>query len=233
MNTDAGNYFFNDLVLQLIKENTQMNKRLIPFLFVVLLLSACAGANPSTVEPASTKPPVVPFFLLPVDQVILHSASYTITVKNPARALTDLQRAVEEAGGYVSSASSWSGDGSGSYASLSAKVPPEALAALSTAVDKIADEIQSQSAYVQNVTEDILKLQRRHHDLTQAQEEILLLLVNKQSLDQLSTYGVIRELLDTELKSVEGQLESYEQQSRLATLDVTINQPTSVYAPIE
>jgi hypothetical protein len=144
-----------------------------------------------------------------------------------------LQRAVEEAGGFVSSASSWSGEGSASYASLSAKVPPESLSALSEVVEKIADKVQNQSVYVQDVTSEVLKLQRRHHDLTQAQDEIILFLINKQKLDKLSTYGILDELLITELKSVEGQLESYEQQSKLGTFDVTINQPTSLVAPIE
>jgi len=212
-----------------------MNKRLIQFLLIVFLLSACAGTNNSSVDPAQhiTEAPVVPSFLLPVERVILHSASYTITVRNPARALSDLQRAVEEAGGYVNSASSWSGEGSGSYASLSAKVPPESLPTLSEALERIADEIQNQSVYVQDVTSDILKLQRRHHDLTRAQGELLWFLISKQDLDRLSTFGILQELLDTELKSVESQLESYEQQSRLGTFDVTINQPASTYAPIE
>ena len=215
-----------------------MNKHLIRFLFVALLLAAsagCAGNNNSNVDPAPPvdETPVVPTFLLPVDRVILHAASYTIIDRNPTRALTDLQRAVEDAGGFVSSASSWSGEGSGSYASLSAKVPPESLSALSEAMNRIADQVQNQSVYVQDVTSDILQLQRQHHDLTEAQDQILLILVSTKDPDRFSTYGILRELLDTELESVESQLESYEQQARLGTFDVTINQPSSRVAPIE
>jgi hypothetical protein len=215
-----------------------MNKHLIQFLFVALLLAASAGCaenNNSNVDPAPPvdETPVVPTFLFPVDRVILHSASYTIIDRNPSRALSDLQRAVEESGGYVDSASSWSGEGSASYASLSATVPPESLSALSEAISKIADQIQNQSVYVQDVTSEILKLQRRHHDLTQAQDQILLTLVSTKDPDRFSTYGILRELLDTELESVESQLESYEQQARLGTFDVTINQPASLIAPIE
>ena len=211
-----------------------MNKHLIQLMFVALFLSACAETNNSNLDPAQpVETPAVPSFLLPVDSVILHSASYTIIVRNPTRALTDLQRAVEEAGGFVNSASSWAGDGSGSYASLSAKVPPESLSALSEVVDRIANQVQSQSAYVQDVTSDILQLQRRHHDLTRAQAEILLVLVNRQDRDRFSSYGILRELLDTELESVESQLESYEQQARTGTFDVTLNQPASRVAPIK
>lgn len=133
----------------------------------------------------------------------------------------------------MNSASSWSGEGSASYASLSAKVPPEAFPALSEAVDRIADKIQNQNTYFQDVTSDVFKLQQRHHDLTEAQDQILLLLVSNKDSQKFSTYSILSELLDTELKSVESQLESYEQQAKLGTFDVTINQPSSLLTPIE
>lgn len=212
-----------------------MNRRLIHFLFVALLLSACSGTNYSSAIPTlpSKATPEVPSFLLPVGRVTVHSASYTITVRNPAQALSELQRAVETAGGYVDSASSWSGEESGSYASLSAQVPPDALPTMSDAVNKLAGQVQNQSLYVQDVTAEILQLQQRYHDLTRAQDQVLLYLIGAKDLDRLSTYGILQELLDKELKSVESQLDSYEKQSRLASLDVTINQPASLNVPIE
>ena len=211
-----------------------MNKRLIHFLLVALPLSACTGTTSSSAAPTPpiTATPEVPSFLLPVARVTIHSASYTITARNPAQALLELQRAVEKAGGYVDS-SSWSGEGSGSYASLSAQVPPDALPALSEAVNRLAGQVPNQSVYVQDVTSEILQLQQRHHDLTQAQDQILLFLVNAKALDRLSTYGILQELLVQELKAVESQLDSYEKQSRLASLDITINQPESLNMPIE
>ena len=211
-----------------------MNKRLVQFVLIALLLSACAGKNTSSLDPAKlpNDTPVVPAYLLLVDRVIVHSASYTIIVKNPSRALTDLQQAVEKAGGFVSSASAYSVDGSSSYASLSAKVPPEALPMLSAALQKIADQVQNQSVYVQDVTADVHRLQQRHADLTHAQNELFLFLLNSKDLDRFSTFGILQELLDTELKSVESQLESYEQQSKLGSFDVTINQPSAVYPSV-
>jgi uncharacterized protein DUF4349 len=216
-----------------------MNKRLIQSLLVVLLLTLSAGCTGSDNAKVNPNPPAtetpVPSFLLPVDRVILHSANYTITVKNPARALTDLQHAVEAAGGYVSSASSYSSEGSGGYASLNAKVPPEALPALSAAIDKLAEQVQSQNASVQDVTSDMLTLQQRYQDLAYARDELLWFLINDKDMDKLSTFGTLQELLTTELKSVADQLQSYEQQSKLSSLDITINQAGSVNppAPIE
>ena len=211
-----------------------MNKRLVQFAAIVLLLSACGVKSTSSADPANLPPatPVVPSYLLFVDQVIVHSANYTIIVKNPAQALTDLEQAVEKAGGFVSSASAYSGDGSSSYASLSAKVPPESLPMLSAALNKIADQVQNQSIYVQDVTADVHRLQKRHADLTHARDELLLFLLNSKDLDRFSTFGILQELLDTELKSVESQLESQELQSKLGSFDVTINQPSAVYPPV-
>jgi hypothetical protein len=212
-----------------------MNRQLIHFLFVALLLSACTGTTSSSTVPTPpiTATPELPSFLLPVGRVTVHSASYTIIARNPAQALVELQQAVEKAGGYVDSASSWAGEGSGSYASLSAHVPPDALPALSEAVNRLAGQVQNQNIYVQDVTSEILQLQRRHYDLTQAQDQILLFLVSTKDLDRLSTYGILQELLDQELKAVESQLDNYEKQSRLASLDITINQPQSLNVPIE
>jgi len=208
-----------------------MKKLSVLFLFVILLLAACAERNKPT--PPITPTPAVPSFLLPMDRVILRSASYTIVTKNPARTLTELQKTVEKAGGYLSSASSYSAAGSSNYASLSAKVPPEALPALGEAIDKMADPIQNRSVSVQDVTSDVLNLQQRYHDLTNAREELLWFLINDKDLDKFSTFGILQELLDTELKSVESQLVSYEQQSKLASFDITINQPASQALPVE
>jgi hypothetical protein len=208
-----------------------MKKQSIQFLFVALLLTACSGTN-ATAQPVSPTP-VMPSFLLPMDGVILHSASYTIIAKNPARTLADLQKAVEQAGGYVSSASSYGGEGSGNYASLSAKVPPEALSALGDKIDKLADQVQNRNVYVQDVTAEILRLQQRHDDLARAQDDILSFLISQKDLDKVSSYGILHELLDNELKSVESQLASYQQQSKLASFDVTINQTASPVLPIE
>ncbi|HXD10126.1 MAG TPA: hypothetical protein VN653_08695, partial [Anaerolineales bacterium] len=60
-----------------------MNKRLIQFVFAVLLLTACTGKADSSVDPARrpTETPIIPSFLLPVERVIVRSASYTIIAR--------------------------------------------------------------------------------------------------------------------------------------------------------
>jgi hypothetical protein len=212
-----------------------MNKRPIQFLFLALLLVACARPDRTNVEPARrpTPTPGAPATVSPGKRVILHSASYTLIAADPAGALSALQRAVERADGYVTSASSWSGDGSNSYASLSAKVPPESLPALNEALMSLSDQIQSQSVYVQDVTAEIVKLRERRDELTQAQDEVGSLLTGKRDRGGLASYRILIELLDTELQYVEGQLDSYDEQSRMASFDVSINQPASLPAPLE
>jgi uncharacterized protein YukE len=210
-----------------------MNKRPIQFVFLALLLVACAQPDRAGVEPARRPTHTPAATEPPGERVILHSASYTIIATDPARALSEMQQAVERAGGYVTSASSWTGDGSSSYASLSARVPPEALPALNEALVQIADQIQSQSAYIQDVTAEIAKLRERRQELTQAQDAVRSMLTGKSDRRGLDSYSILIELLDTELGYVEGQLDSYDEQSTLASFDVSINQPASVPALLE
>src|SRR6185436_3713881 len=98
----GGNHSFKGRVVQVCspKENIHMNKRLIQFVFAVLLHTACTGKADSSADPARrpTETPIIPSFLLPVERVIVRSASYTIIARDPTQALLNLQRAVEKAG---------------------------------------------------------------------------------------------------------------------------------------
>jgi len=216
-----------------------MKKSAIQFLFLAFLLSACGPKVSSSVNPVQTPPTPdptensAPSFLFPVERIIIQSANYTIIVEHPDRAVFDLQQAVEKAGGYVVSASSWSGEDSTAYSSLSARIAPESLPALREAVIKIADQVQSQSIYMQDITSEYHELQQRHEDLVRAQDQTwqFMAQTNDHRLD--STFRILRELLDNDLENVEYQLKSYEQQARLATFDVTINQPAPVTVIIE
>lgn len=212
-----------------------MNRRLPQFLIFIILLAACVPISRSSLEPVETPDPTpsVPSFFLPGERVIVHSASYSIIVRDPARALAELRRAVEQAGGYVTNASTWSGEGSSSSASLSAKVPPRALVGLGEAVERIADEVQSGSTYVQDVTSEVLKLQTRRRELTRAQDHLFSWLAQSRSPDTDTTYRILTGLLDNELRNVESQLDSYVQQSDLASFDVSLYEPEAVSVIIE
>ena len=212
-----------------------MKRRPSQILFVFLLLAACAPTSRSSLEPVEpvSPTPAVPSFLLPGERVIVHSASYSITVRDPARALAELRRAVEQAGGYVTNASTWSGEGSSSSASLSAKVPPGALTGLGEAVERIADEVQSGSTYVQDVTSEVLKLQTRRRELTRAQEHLFSWLAQTRDPEADTTYRILSGLLENELYNVESQLDSYAGQSDLASFDVSLYQPEAVSVIIE
>ena len=62
--------------------------------------------------------------------MIIRSSSMSLTVDDPVKALSALEAAIQEAGGFVVSASYYSSGDSGGYSNLSAKVPPEALVSL-------------------------------------------------------------------------------------------------------
>jgi len=140
---------------------------------------------------------------------------------------------VEQAGGFVVSASSWSSPGSPAYSSLSARVPPESLSVLRRAALEIAEEVQSDSLYTQDVTSDYRLLHKRLQDLTQAQDQIWWLLIQTDDPKLASTFTILRDLLQTERSSVESQLLYYDQQAAFASFDITLNQPPYPLTPTE
>jgi hypothetical protein len=203
-----------------------------------LLLAACS-AGPLPTAAAHVDSPEhflldpTPTALPPSQRIIIRTVSLSLLVEDTAAALTELQQAVEDAGGFVVSASSWSSPDSPGYSSLSARVPPEALSALRRAALEGADQVQSDSMYSQDATSQYRLLHKRLQDLIQAQEHIWTLLVESRDPRQATSLTMVRDLLQSERTSVEGQLASYDEQSTLASFDVTFNQPAAIFAPQE
>ena len=109
---------------------------------------------------------------------------------------------------------------------MSARVPAESLAAVRAAVVEAADSVQYQSYYVNDVSSDYQNLLERQADLIAAQDRVWSLTAGPNDSGANATYRIVRELLDAELKNVEGQLDSYRQQAAMASLDISMNQPT-------
>lgn len=201
-------------------------------IMLVLFAAACVPVVNSSVESGGPTPGV-PSILLPGERIVMQSASYSITVMDPARSLAELQQAVEQAGGIVTSASTWSGEGSSYSASLSAKVPPEALIGLGEVVRRMALEVQNGSTYIQDVTPEVRTLEQRQRELIRAQEQLFAWMKESRSRDTQATYTILSRLLENELTSVESQLNSYAGQADMASFDVSIYQPEAVSAIIE
>ena len=215
-----------------------MNVRRGSLIPLLLVLAACSPAVATEVVPSQippTPPPVSPTptpTAVSEQPIILQSASLSMIAADPVEASAALQALILEAGGYVVSSSSWSSTGSG-YASLSARVPPEALASLRRAAVEAADQIQSDSMYSQDVSLEYGLLLERAAGLEHADELLQRLLSQAGEPESLSSYMLLRELLIQEQKNVESQIQNYRSRMSMASLDVSWSQAALTPMPIE
>lgn len=156
------------------------------------------------------------------DRVVITSSSLSFQVDDPPATLAELQVLVEEAGGFVSSASSWS-DPQNSYASLSAKVPPAALAGLRRATIELASGVQNNSSYSQDVTFEVQSLRERLSQIDEAEDRLLAVLLTSGDASLAKSYVLIAQLFQQERQNAESQLENYLESSTLSSFDVTLN----------
>jgi hypothetical protein len=207
-------------------------------LWLVLLTGAAVGACgrlPDTAIPANTPAPLstsVPTSTrLPLifpDRIVITSSSLSIVVDDPTATLAELQALVEEAGGFVSSGSSWS-DPQTAYASLSAKVPPAVLTGLRREALQLASGVQSNSTYSQDVTSEVQSLRERLTLIDESENRLLEVLLGSSDASLAKSYVLIAQLFQQERQSAESQLQNYLESSTLSSFDVTINgQPTSL-----
>jgi hypothetical protein len=200
-----------------------------PFLLaaVALAATACvrlpAATPPPTDTPPSASTPTATRVPLDLpEQVIVTSSSLSLIVDDPTTALADLEALVADAGGYVSSASSWS-DTQNGYASLSAEVPPEALPGLRVAAIDLALRVSSNSVYSQDVTSEVAALQERLALIDESEERLLQILLGSEDPALAKAYVMIAALFEQERENTRRQLEGYQEQAGLSSFDVTLN----------
>jgi hypothetical protein len=153
---------------------------------------------------------------------VITSSSLSFLVEDPAATLAELEVLVEEAGGFVSSASSWS-DTQTAYASLSAKVPPAALADLRRAAIELASGVQGNSTYSQDVTSEVESLRDRLALIDQSEDRLLEILLGSSDASLAKSYVLIAQLFQQERQNAGSQLDNYMESSTLSSFDVTLN----------
>lgn len=215
------------------------NRAAIPLLLILSVLSACTpsvGQPPLpslTPSPGSGPGEAIPFPPTPTSLPgerprIVHSASLSLTVEDPSTALSLLQEAIVDAGGFVASASSWSSPGSTPYASLSAKVPPDALPEVRRAAIGLALQLQSDSLYSQDVTLESLQLQDRLQAISMAENHLWMLLLQTTDPQLARSLTILRELIGDEKESIQYQLTDLERRAEFASFDVSLNSPPAL-----
>jgi len=176
-------------------------------------------ARSPTVSPTPTRPALV-FH----DRVVITSSSLSLVVDDPAASLATLEALVEDAGGFVSSASSWS-DPQTAYSSLSAKVPPAALPELRRSAIELASNVQSNSTYSQDVTSEVQSLRDRLSLIDESENRLLEILLGTSDASLAKSFVLVAQLFQQERQNAESQLSNYLDSSILSSFDVSMNRP--------
>jgi hypothetical protein len=180
------------------------------------------GEAPSP-SPLPTSSPTQAPISIP-DRIVITGSSLSLTVDDPAASLARLEALVAEAGGFVSSASSWSDPQSG-YASLSARVPPESLAELRRKAIALASGVTNSSMYSQNVTVEAQALRDRLALIDASEAHLLDALLGTKDPDLAQAYVLVAGLFQQERQNARNQLRSYLDSSAMASFDVSLNMP--------
>jgi len=211
-------------------------KHLVALALAACLLASCRPADlaattatPTPFSPeitvgceSCTPAPVGPWI---GRRLIFQSASLSLTVDDPLRALAQIEGAVAEMGGVVLSSSSWSSPGSPTSASLSARIPPEALIKLRRLVTGLASQVQNDNVYSQDATQDYLRLRQRLGELTLAETQLLEIITRGADRQAARSLMIACQMVAQERANIEAQIADYDGQAGLASFDVSLNGP--------
>lgn len=219
-----------------------MNRWRLTFVPLVLALAACGVVRTATPPPSPTlsaqnapatiSPATVPTPATSEGPVMLQSASMSLIAADPVGSAAALQEMVLQAGGFVASSSSWSSPDGSSYASLSARVPPDRLAALSRSAVEGAIQVQSNSMYAQDVSADFQRLLQRAADLERAEADLGRFFADGRSPVDVTSLMLLNELLRQERNNIESQIQSYQGRMVLASLDISWSMNAATPTPL-
>jgi Domain of unknown function (DUF4349) len=203
-----------------------MNTRLPIALAAFVLVSSCVSVpRTSLASPAARSTAPASTSHLPLtSRHVAHSMSLSLIVEDPVMALSRMQGAVLEAGGFVLSSSSWSSPGSPAYSNLSARVPAGSLFDLQRVALEMSLQVQSNSTYGQDVTFESIQLQQRLEAVTRAEDQLWRLAGEEGDPQHRSSYSLIHDLLEREKADLERQLADTTDRVAFAAFDVTLNQ---------
>jgi len=208
-----------------------MNKAILSLLMAAVLFGGCVAppagletlATGSPTPAAATRAPSAATTSGPATlqgRVVLRSTNLSLIVEDPAEAMGELERRIEEAGGYVTSASA-SASPEGGYANLSARIPLDSMTRLRLAARESALQIQYDSTYSQDVTVEYEDLVERKHRLDEAEEAVWILVTETTDRQRVSSFQLLLDLIRQEALNIDGQLDYYYDSASLATLDIS------------
>jgi hypothetical protein len=195
---------------------------------ILILLTACLLSAGCVTFAARTPTPNVPAGSR--SEMVIRSSSMNLLVEDPIASLSELERRVQEIGGYVNWSSSQSGN-----ASLNARVPSERLSDIRLAARELGLDIMSDNAYNTDVSDEYQAVVERLDQLELAEDEIEGMLASAKDLERIASFQLALQLLSQEKKTVAYQVRDFEDRVRMGTVDFFLSStaPTPFLGPFE
>ena len=173
------------------------------------------------------------------ERLVIKTAYMRVSVADPEVAMQSVTQLAKGLGGFVvSSESSSTGQGAGSYknASISIRIPTAKLDEAMEAIRKLAahgkDGILSESVSGEDVTSDYVDSQSRLRNLEAAEKQLTTLMENTTDLEQ--TMAVFRELTRTreQIEVIQGHIKYLKESASMSLISATFVAEASL-KPIE
>ncbi|MCJ7550234.1 MAG: DUF4349 domain-containing protein [Anaerolineae bacterium] len=188
------------------------------------------GAMPAAPEPGAINANAAMADV--VDRMIIYTGELSLVVKDTDVAQAEAISLAEEAGGYVSNASSYAYDGGLRRINLTLRVPAEAFSDTMAALRDLALEVTQDSIGSEDVTQEYVDLESRLKALEVKAERLEELM--DEAEDTEAVLAIYEELSETQIQIEEtkGRMQYLERRSGMATITVYLT-PDELSQPIE
>lgn len=152
---------------------------------------------------------------------VIRNGSMELTVESVPGAFDQVRGVVEQAEGYVAG-SSIAGRDESQYARLTLRIPAERFDQVVADLRNLAIEVDSVSTSSQDVTEEYTDLEASLRNLRAVEEQYLTLLGETQEIGEILQVQDRLNSVRYEIERVQGRLNLLENQTSLATLEVSL-----------
>lgn len=173
----------------------------------------------------------------PQERIVIKNADLSIVVDDPAASIDTISALADEMGGFVVSSNLYQTQlASGievPQANVTIRIPAEQLQDALKAIEKGADRVISKNVSGQDVTREYTDLQSHLRNLLNAEAQLREIMASAtKTEDVLNVYYQLTQVTN-EIEIVKGQIQYYDQASRLSAISVTLianeaDQPISI-----
>jgi hypothetical protein len=162
---------------------------------------------------------------------IIRTASVNLEVTDVEGAIAQLEDIAAQQGGYISSSNAGDPVSASAYATVILRIP---AAGFDAAMDdiQVLGSVRSQNVNTQDVTEEYVDLQARLDALEYQYEQYSRIMERAETVEDILRVQVEMERVQVEIESLTGRMRYLDNRIDLATITVSLHEPTPVGADV-